>query len=78
MRNKTEQAYAYLKATLLIKSMKAWQHMMPEMKQKNRLLKILQLDRNAKIQAKVFKALAVYKNFRFEKKAVDYMMMKNV
>ncbi|CDW90710.1 UNKNOWN [Stylonychia lemnae] len=77
-KNQLKTALRYRKHNLLIKSVKIWQYMLPEFKQKNSLYKIIRGDKYQKSTAKIFNALKLYYHFRLNKKTVDHLMMRNV
>eukprot|EP00347_Sterkiella_histriomuscorum_P015932 403355136 len=76
--NKLQQALGHLKSNLLIKSLKSWQYLMPELRQKNSLYKLIKSDKSMKMQLRIFNAFKLYYNFQLNKKTVDHLMTRNI
>lgn len=64
--------------SLLRKALKGMVNMLPEVKKKNTLYKVLRSDFNTKVISKVFKSLKFYFEYRQNKKATDFLMTKAI
>jgi hypothetical protein len=68
------QAHSLRSQHLMTRSMSSWKAELPEMRQKNSLMRMIKNERENKIKAKAIKALQMYLRYRIEKNRNDRMM----